>query len=133
MPAVFHDAAVTVGNARGTSLVVLIVAVPTLIVAMIRAAAGSRRAQIVWLGTLAYLVYNATIFAFGTVFNALFLFYAAMLSLSVWSLVALRAFVGRGSSRTRFRSSISASRFHSASPEACGSGVADRWATWWRA
>jgi hypothetical protein len=89
LPAVFHDAPVTVGNARGTALVILFVALPVLIASMRLASRGSRRARIVWLGTLAYLAYNSAIFAFGAVFNALFFVYVAMLSLSVWSIVAL--------------------------------------------
>jgi hypothetical protein len=53
------------------------------------ASRGSLRASIVWLFALAYLAYNSAIFAFGTVFNALFFLNVAMLSLSVWSIVAL--------------------------------------------
>ena len=42
---IFRDPAMTVGNARGTALVILVVAVPTLVVSMILAARGSLRAQ----------------------------------------------------------------------------------------
>jgi hypothetical protein len=88
-PAIFHDPAGTAGNARGTDLVILIVAIPALVAAMILAARGSLRAQIVWLGALNYITYNAIFFAYGVHFNPLFLIYAAMLSLAVWSIVAL--------------------------------------------
>ena len=88
-PAVFRDSAVTAGNARGTDLVILVVAIPALVIAMALTARGSLRAQIVWLGALGYILYNAIFFAFAVAFNPLFLVYIVVLSLSLWSLVAL--------------------------------------------
>ncbi|HEX5156373.1 MAG TPA: hypothetical protein VFW17_04065 [Ktedonobacterales bacterium] len=88
-PAVFRDSAVTAGNARGTDLVILVVAIPALVIAMALTARGSLRAQIVWLGALGYILYNAIFFAFAVAFNPLFLVYIAVLSLALWSLVAL--------------------------------------------
>ena len=101
-PGIFRDPAMTVGNARGTALVILIVAVPTLVVSMILAARGSLRAQVVWLGALAYVLYNSVFFAFATTFNVLFLFYVAMFSLSLWSLVALLVRVDADGLRAHF-------------------------------
>jgi hypothetical protein len=77
------------GSARGTALVVLLLAVPVLLAAMPRARRGSARASVVWLAAVAYLLYNAVLFVFATPFNELFLLYVAMLSLSLWSAVAL--------------------------------------------
>ena len=88
-PAVFRDTAVTAGNARGTDLVILVVAIPALVMAMALTARGSLRAQIVWLGALGYILYNAIFFAFAVAFNPRFLVYIAVLSLALWSLVAL--------------------------------------------
>ncbi len=88
-PGVFRDAAMTAGNARGTDLAILAVALPTMLLAMRQTARGSLRAPIVWLGALAYVLYNAVFFAYGAHFNALFLLYAATLSLALWSVVAL--------------------------------------------
>lgn len=88
-PAVFRDTAVTAGNARGTDLVIMAVAIPALVIAMALAARGSLRAQVVWLGALGYILYNAIFFAFAVAFNPLFLVYIAVLSLALWSLVAL--------------------------------------------
>ena len=51
-PSAFHDAPVTVGNAQGTSVVLLLIGLPTLVGSMLMARAGSRRAVMVWLGTL---------------------------------------------------------------------------------
>ena len=86
-PQVLTGPAVMNGSARGTALVVLVVAVPTLAASMGPAARGSVRAQILSLGALAYLTYNAVMFVFGTPFNQLFLLYVAMLSLSVAALI----------------------------------------------
>lgn len=88
-PSVFHDPPVTVGNAQGTAAVVLVVAVPLLIGAMLGARAGGWRAQILWLAALGYLAYNAVLFCFIAAFNSLFLLFVAMLGLATWSLVAL--------------------------------------------
>jgi hypothetical protein len=81
--------AVMNGSTRGTALVVMAVAVPLLVWSMVLAARGSARAIVGWLGALGYLLYNALLFVFATPFNRLFLLYLAMLSLSVWSVVAV--------------------------------------------
>lgn len=81
--------AVSNGNARGTALIVGVVAVPVLVVAIALTARGSARALVVWLGACAYLLYNAVMFVFATPFNRLFLLYVAMLSLALWSIVAV--------------------------------------------
>jgi hypothetical protein len=53
------------GSARGTGLVVLVLSVPVLLGAMAWAARGSVRAQVVWLGAIGHLLYNAVMFLFG--------------------------------------------------------------------
>ncbi len=79
------------GSARGTALVVLVVAVPALFVGARLTARGSARGLLVWLGAAGYLLYNAVMLLFGTPFNRWFLLYAAMLSLSIWTVLALLA------------------------------------------
>jgi hypothetical protein len=74
----------TAGNARGTTVVILTVAIPTLLISLFLAARGSLRAQLVRMGALFYLLYNAVFFAFDAAFNPLFLLYTATLSLAVW-------------------------------------------------
>ena len=101
-PAVFRDTAVTAGNARGTDLVIMAVALPALVIAMTLTARGSLRAQIVWLGALSYILYNAIFFAFAVAFNPLFLVYIAVLSLALWSLVALLMAVDVAGLRAHF-------------------------------
>lgn len=94
--------AVMRGSARGTGVVVLLLGVPVLLAAAAvarRAATSSTPATraryspalAVWVGTVAYLVYNAVMFLFGTPFNPLFLVYDAVLGLGIATLVALLA------------------------------------------
>jgi hypothetical protein len=86
---IFRDTAMTAGNARGTALVILAIAIPTMIASMILVSRGSLRAHIVWLGALTYIAYNSVFFSYAIHFNSLFLLYAGTLSLSIWSIVAL--------------------------------------------
>ena len=101
-PQIFRDPAMTVGNASGTDVVILFVALPVLVLSMILARRGSLQAQLTWSGTLTYILYNAVIFAFATAFNPLFLLYVAMLSLAFWSLVTLFTQVDVDTIRTHF-------------------------------
>ncbi len=89
VPNVLRGPAVMNGSARGTALVLLLVAIPALTASMLVAATGSARAVIVWLGAVAYIAYNSVLFLFATPFNNIFLLYVAMLSLSAWSMVAV--------------------------------------------
>jgi hypothetical protein len=86
---VLRGTAVMNGSARGTALVVLFGAVPLLALSMVAAERGSARALITWLGAVAYLLYNAVLFLLATPFNRLFLLYAAMFALAVWSAATL--------------------------------------------
>jgi len=85
-PGLLHGPAVSIGTARGTALIVSVVAVPVLVGSMLAAARGSVRALITWLGAAVYLLYNSVLFLFGTPFNQLFLLYVAMFSLSLWAI-----------------------------------------------
>ncbi|HEX9094708.1 MAG TPA: hypothetical protein VF990_01255 [Candidatus Dormibacteraeota bacterium] len=89
IPGVLRGPAVMNGSARGTALVVLVVAVPVLLLSMRLAAGGSVRALIVWLGAIAYIAYQAVLFTFATPFNQLFLVYVAMFALSFWTVVSI--------------------------------------------
>ena len=52
---------------------------------------GSQAAQAVWLGVLAYSVYNYAYFAFGAEFNDIFVLHIALFSLSIITLVLAAA------------------------------------------
>lgn len=101
-PKIFRDPPMSVGNAQGTDMVILFVALPALVISMLLTARGSLRAQIFWAGTLSYTLYNAVLFTFAVAFNPLFLLYIATLSLALWSLVALLAQVDVESIRAYF-------------------------------
>lgn len=88
-PAIFRETAWTTGNAQGTDAVILFVAIPLVVVSMLASARGALRARLIWLGALAYILYNSIFYAYGTHFNALFLLYTSTLSLAVWSVLAL--------------------------------------------
>ena len=88
-PGVFRDSAAYAGNARGTFVVILLVALPALVAAMRFSARGSLRAGFVWLASVGYLLYNAALASFSLRFNPLFLLYVASLSLGVASLAAV--------------------------------------------
>jgi hypothetical protein len=102
VPGVLRGTPVMNGSARGTALVVLLIAVPALSVAMWFAARGSARAQIVWLGAVGYIIYNSVLFLFATPFNNLFLVYVAMMSLAIWSAAIVIRGIGVESFRERF-------------------------------
>ena len=101
-PAIFRDPAATAGNACGTAIVILVVALPALAAGMALTARGSLRAQLVWLGALCYLAYNAAFFAFAVTFNSLFPLYVAALGLAAWALIALLTSLDAQGLRARF-------------------------------
>ena len=72
---------------RGGDLVTLAVAVPILIVAMVMANRGSARARLVWIGALAYTVYNFAFYVFGAAFNDMFLVHVVAFSSSIFALI----------------------------------------------
>jgi hypothetical protein len=73
---------------RGNDLVTLVVAVPLLVGALIFARRkSSKRALLVWLGMLAYTLYNYAFYLFAAAFNQFFLLYVAIFTLSIYSLI----------------------------------------------
>jgi hypothetical protein len=83
----YRDTPYFAAQAEGQDLVSLAVVLPTLIISAILAARGFRRARLVWLGGLIYLVYTYAIAAFEVRFNALFLVYVALLGCSLYALI----------------------------------------------
>jgi hypothetical protein len=108
VPGVLNGTAVMNGSARGTALGALFVAVPTLIVSMIRVNQGSVRPVISWLGAVAFLQYNSVLFLLATPFNSLFLLYAAMFALAFWTLVLLLRAIDVETFATRFAAQVPA-------------------------
>jgi hypothetical protein len=90
-PGLLHGPAAMRGSARGTALVLLVVAVPMLVVSVLRATRGSGPALLTWGGALLYVVYNSVLLLFLTPFNAAFLAYVAMLGCAGWAVGLLLA------------------------------------------
>jgi hypothetical protein len=83
----YRDAPINAAQAVGQDLITLVVALPTLLISAILALRGSRRAHLVWLGALGYLVYTYLMYALAIQFNPLFLVYVALLGLSLYALI----------------------------------------------
>jgi hypothetical protein len=83
--------AVSVGSMQGTALVLLVVTLPVLVGSMALVGRGMTVAVIGWLGALGSIAYQSVLLLVGTPFNAFFFLYVAMLSLSIWALVAMVA------------------------------------------
>ena len=88
---------------RGGDLTMIAVAAPVLIASMLLARQGSLAAQAVWLGALAYSLYNYAYYVFGATFNAIFVLHIALFSLSIAALVLAVANIDMGAIATRFR------------------------------
>ena len=73
----------------GNDWVTLVVAVPLMIAALIRARQGSTQAVLLWLGLLGYSIYNDAFYLFGVALNAFFPLYVVILVVSVAVLVLL--------------------------------------------
>lgn len=102
VPGIYRDAPLWAAQARGVNLVDLVIALPTLVFSLLFSTRRSLRARMVWLGVLGYVLYNAMIFAFNVAFNPLFFVYVGLLSLSVFSSIALLSHVDVNGVRARF-------------------------------
>ena len=75
------------GNARGTALVMLLIASPLLAGAATVARREAPRAALVVLGALAYLAYNDVLLLFATPFNRLFLVYTTAFASTIFATI----------------------------------------------
>jgi hypothetical protein len=95
-PGLYQDPPEVAAMLRADDLVASLAA-PVLAGALLWARRGSRRAELLWAGLLAYAVYHFALYVFGTTFNALFPAHVALLGLSAAALVlALRSLDIRG-------------------------------------
>ncbi|WP_092542082.1 hypothetical protein [Actinoplanes derwentensis] len=81
----YPDSAVAAAAFRGNDLAVVLVGMPALTLAVIGAMRGSLRAHLVWIGMLAYTIYNLAYYVFGAQFNDLFLLHVAAFISSVFA------------------------------------------------
>jgi hypothetical protein len=80
-------------EARGWSAATLVLALPLFIATLAGARAGSSRAKVAWLGTLAYLVYTELELAVSPPFTPLYLLYVVSFACAVTALVTAAATV----------------------------------------
>jgi hypothetical protein len=111
---------------RGGDLTTLAVAVPVLIGSLLLARRGSHAAEAVWLGVLAYAVYNYGYFAFGATFNDIFVLHIALLSLSIITLVLAVVNVDFEAIAARFRA-IQGTRWVAGFLAVVGAGLGAIW------
>ena len=71
----------------GNDLVTLCVVIPIMIVALLFSLRDSLKAQLIWMGTLWYMVYNYIFYMYGAVFNKFFLLYVLIFTISVYALI----------------------------------------------
>jgi hypothetical protein len=83
----YRDNQFVIAAWRGNDLVTLFIMVPILVTSLCLARRGSHRAQLVWLGTLDYMLYNYAFYLFAASFNKFFLIYAALFGLSIFALI----------------------------------------------
>ena len=116
----------------GNDWITLVVAVPTMTLALVRMRHGSTRWRLVWLGMLGYVAYNYCFYLFGAVLNAFLPLYVAAVVLStvllIRSLVRLDAASMAGSFSTRTRVRTIGGYF-----TLVGIGLASAWLAMWAA
>jgi len=88
LPDLYQDNALVTAAFRGNDFVTLFVAVPLLAWGLFYARRGSKRAQVIWFGALAYMLYNYVFYLYGAAFNLFFLLYMALVTLSIYALIA---------------------------------------------
>jgi hypothetical protein len=90
----------------GTDIVTLCMVVPLLVWALIQKRKNAERALLVWAGGLGYTAYNYAFYLFGAQFNALFLVYVALFSLSIYALVLLLSAMDLQKLAAHFRAKV---------------------------
>lgn len=102
-PGLYHEGAWAREALRGGDVVTLFVAAPLLVVSLLMTMRGSRWAIPVWIGLLAYSIYNYAFYAFGAAFNDAFLLHIVLLSLSVYAMAFALAGIDVAAVAARFR------------------------------
>ncbi len=83
----YRDAPYFAAQAVGQDAASLVIALPVLLVSAWLTSRGSRRARVIWLGALVYLIYTYVTAAFDVRFNSMFLVYVALLGCSLYALI----------------------------------------------
>jgi len=83
-------------------LATLFIAIPLLLVSMNYAIKNSNKAQLIWVGSLWYLIYNYVFYLYGAAFNSFFLLYVLLFTLPVYTLVLVLNSIDPGSIKSSF-------------------------------
>jgi hypothetical protein len=97
-----QETAVLADAATAQDLVNLLLVAPLLVILGWRAHRGHLRAYLVWVGCLAFTVYNYAIYAFSIHFGPLFLLWVAVLGLSMFTLIGGLATLDAAAIEARF-------------------------------
>jgi hypothetical protein len=84
-----YDTVSVAAQAIAQDVVTLLVGIPLLIVALILFRMGSLRGSLLLAGTLAYFLYTYASYAFGIVYNVLFLVYVLLFALSLFAFILI--------------------------------------------
>jgi hypothetical protein len=79
----------------GQDYVDLFIIVPCLILSIVLAIKGYKKAMLAWAGVISYIIYTFTIYCFAVHFNRMFVLYCCTLGLSVFSLIYFFAWQGK--------------------------------------
>lgn len=83
----YWDTVSSTAQMQANDLITLVLGLPLLLISFILTLRGSLRGRILLSGTLAFILYTYITMAFGAQFNAFFLVYVALFSLSLFSFV----------------------------------------------
>jgi hypothetical protein len=114
----------------GNDWVTLLVAVPLLLTGFVRAAAGSIRGLLLWLGLIGYALYNYAFYLFGAALNAFFPLYVAALVLAATLLILALSHIEARRVAESFRPTTPV-RFIGGSLMFVGLGLASVWTVMW--
>ncbi|HEX6337100.1 MAG TPA: hypothetical protein VFZ85_09105 [Jiangellaceae bacterium] len=84
---IYEDDESVVAMLRGYDLIALVVVTPVLGATLLPSMRTRPRAQLLWVGMLAYCVYNYALYLFGTQYSSVFLLHIAVFTVSVYALV----------------------------------------------
>lgn len=116
----------------GNDGVTLLLALPLLAGASLRARRGSTRGVLVWLGVLGYAVYNYAFYLFGAALNTFFLLYVAAFVLAALGLIRALADLDVQQVASSFRPAARV-RALGGGLVAIGAGLAAVWVAMWSA
>lgn len=83
----YNDNSLITSAWHGNDFVTLVIVIPLMVTSLILAMRGSQKAQLVWIGTLGYMLYNYIFYLYGAAFNLFFLIYVLLFTLSIYALV----------------------------------------------